>query len=211
MATAGKDPYRLLARFYDRLIDPLNAGVRRVALRLDPPNDDWDVLDIGCGTGAALADYATAGCSVSGIDTSPAMLARAAERLGPEADLRLGAGQQLPYSDASFDRVLATMMLHEVPSEHREALVREALRVVRDDGRVLVIDFRRGSLRGVKARLIKTLSWLIERVGGHYSGYRSFGREGGVPGLADRSGAVVDREKIVAGGNLAIYFLRSDA
>ncbi len=46
---------------------------------------------------------------------------------------------------------------------------------------------------------------VIERFSGHYSGYRSFKAVGGVPGLAEKAGLSVDREKIVAGGNVAIY------
>ncbi len=209
--TPARDPYRRLASVYDRLVDPLNAGVRRVALRIDEPEPSWSVLDVGCGTGATLAAYADAGCTISGIDPSPAMLARAAERLGPAADLRVGVGQELPYPDATFDRVVASMMLHEVAAEHREAVLREGLRVARETGLLVVVDFRKGDLRGMKARLIKALSWVIERVGGHYGGYRSFHRLGGLPAVARQAGADIVREKIVAGGNLAIYFLRSAA
>ena len=203
------DPYRLVARVYDRLVDPLNAGVRRVALRIDPPEGTWTVLDVGCGTGTGLAAYAAAGCAVAGLDASPAMLERAAARLGEDADLRLGDAAHLPYPDSSFDRVTLSMMLHEVPSEDRPAVLSEALRVTRARGRVMVIDFRHGSLRGWKGRAVKALSWTIERVGGHYAGYRSFAREGGLEAVAAAAGATLEREKIVAGGNLAVYLLTS--
>jgi len=49
------------------------------------------------------------------------------------------------------------------------------------------------------------VSWLIERVSGHYSGYLSFRAGGGVPGVLEAADLELDREKIVAGGNLAVY------
>ncbi len=97
------------------------------------------------------------------------------------------------------------MVLHEVPSGDREALVGEMTRVMRPDGHLLITDFRFGSLRGVKARLIKLVTRFIERVGGHWEGFNSFRGSGGFPGLASKTGITIDREKIVAGGNLAVY------
>ncbi len=51
------DPYRRIANVYDRLIEPMQAGVRRVALEVVPPQAEWQVLDVGCGTGTGLARY----------------------------------------------------------------------------------------------------------------------------------------------------------
>lgn len=209
-ATAtGKDPYRRAARFYDRLIDPLNRGVRGVALKMDPPSAAWSVLDVGCGTGTGLAPYKAAGCRIAGVDTSPSMLARAVERLGERADLQAADGRELPHRDRSFDRVLASMMLHEVPGESRVELLGEAARVLKADGRLLVTDFRFGSLRGARGPLVKATVWAVEAVGGHFGGFRSFRSQGGLRPLAESAGLDVEREKIVAGGNIAIYWLRA--
>ena len=54
-----------------------------------PTRPEWVVLDIGCGTGATLAEYEAVGCRGIGADPSPAMLGRARDRLGPEADGRV--------------------------------------------------------------------------------------------------------------------------
>lgn len=201
----GRDPYRMAARFYDTVVDPLNAGVRRVALRIDPPAPGWAVLDTGCGTGTALHEYAAAGCEIHGVDVSAAMLERARGRLGSDADLRLADATDLPYADDAFDRVVASMMLHEVPASSRPALLAELGRVVKPEGRIVITDFRFGSLRGMKGRSLRAATWVIERVGGHFAGYRSFREIGGLPALAPASGLEIEKEKIVAGGNLAIY------
>lgn len=201
----ARDPYRRIAGFYDRLIEPMQAGVRRVALEVVPPRRGWQVLDVGCGTGTGLAHYVAAGCSATGIDVSEAMLAKAAERLGDRAELHLSDGGALPFDSGRFDLVMTSMVLHEVPAKGRLALVEEMARVAGPHGRLLVIDFRFGSLRGWRGPAFRALSVVTERLSGHYSGYRSFKAGGGVPGLLGPAGLSVDREKIVAGGNVAIY------
>jgi ubiquinone/menaquinone biosynthesis C-methylase UbiE len=198
------DPYRHIAGFY-RLIEPLLAGGRRVALDVLPPQPEWKVLDVGCGTGTGLAPYVDAGCTGVGVDVSPAMLEEATARLGDRAELHLTDGDSLPFDDAHFDLVTASMVLHEVPADERTAMVSEMARVTKPAGRVLFIDFRFGSLPGWKGPTIRGLSTAIERFSGHYSGYRSFKAADGVPGSVGRAGLYIERERIVAEGNVAIY------
>lgn len=202
---SGRDAYRRSAGVYDRFIEPLQAGVRRVALDVVPPQPGWDVLDVGCGTGTGLAAYLEAGCDVAGVEVSQAMFERARDRLGDQADLQLTDGGPLPFGDGRFDLVATSMVLHEVPEDQRAALIGEMARVARDDGRLLITDFRFGPLRGWKGPTLKVVHEVIEGVSGHYSGFRSFRAAGGVPHLLDETGLEIEREKIIAGGNLAIY------
>ena len=65
------DAYAIQARLYDLVVEPLNGPLRAVAHRLCPTRPGWTVLDVGCGTGSALAEYAAAGCHVIGADTLP--------------------------------------------------------------------------------------------------------------------------------------------
>ena len=62
------------------------------------------VLEVGCGSGVFLRAAADRGASVFGLDASPALLELARARV-PEADLRVGDLQFLPYSDDSFNVV----------------------------------------------------------------------------------------------------------
>lgn len=205
------DPYRRLARLYDFVVEPMQTGVRRVALQVLPPSPSWRVLDVGCGTGTGMIPYLESGCSVSGVDVSEAMLEKAEERVGDRGDLRLGNGSTLPYPDGNFDLVTTSMVLHEVPEEARAAFVAEMARVARPDGRLMVTDFRFGSLRGWKGRVTRTVSAVIERFSGHYSGYLSFKAGGGVSAVVASVGLDVEHSKIVAGGNLAIWVIRPEA
>lgn len=204
---SAMDPYRRIAGFYDRLMEPMQAGVRRIALDVVPPQAEWLVLDVGCGTGTGVAQYVEAGASVIGVDVSAAMLEKAAARLGDRAELHLTDGDALPFDGGRFDLVTASTVLHEVPADARKAFIKEMARVTKPDGRLLLIDFRFGSLRGWRGPMFRGLSEVIERFSGHYSGYRSFKASGGVPDVASQAGLGIQREKIVAGGNLAIYVL----
>ncbi len=176
-----------------------------MALDVVPPQPQWQVLDVGCGTGTGMVQYVEAGCGVVGVDVSAAMLERATARLGDRAELHLTDGDTLPFDRGRFDLVTTSMVLHEVPADARAALVTEMARVAKPDGRLLLIDFRFGSLRGWKGPTLRALSAVIERFSGHYSGYRSFKASGGVPGVVSEAGLDIERQKIVAGGNVAIY------
>lgn len=62
------------------------------------------VLDIGCGAGAFLCLVAGRGARPAGIDASEALVDFARRRL-PDADVRVGEMEALPYADDSFDLV----------------------------------------------------------------------------------------------------------
>ncbi len=62
------------------------------------------LLDLACGAGLALELAALRGASCAGIDASPRLVAVARDR-SPEADLRVGDMNALPWDDATFDVV----------------------------------------------------------------------------------------------------------
>jgi SAM-dependent methyltransferase len=72
-------------------------AIRRVGLRAGD-----SVLEVGCGTGVFLRLASDEGAQVFGLDASEALLELARERV-PEADLRVGDMQFLPYDDDRFD------------------------------------------------------------------------------------------------------------
>lgn len=74
------------------------------AIRLVGLEPGRRVLEVGCGTGVFLRRAADLGADVFGIDASEALLGLARERV-PEADLRLGDMEALPFDDDSFDVV----------------------------------------------------------------------------------------------------------
>src|SRR5262245_5903966 len=116
-------------------------------LRLSRIAEGESVLDVGCGTGtlAILAKQRVgAAGSVSGIDPSPEMIARAtrkAQRRGADVAFQTATAQALPFPDGRFDLVLSTLMLHHLARSARAECLAEIRRVLVPGGRLLVVDF----------------------------------------------------------------------
>ncbi len=88
------------------------------------------LLDIGCGTGLSLNPFVDLGMSLTGIDPSPYMLDKAAERLGHRVDLHRGSAEDLPFEDNSFDTALLFFSLEF--SDRPAKAIEEACRVARE-------------------------------------------------------------------------------
>lgn len=204
------DPYRFIASRYDQLIEPLNAKLKNIALSLCPPRAGLAVLDVGCGTGTLLERYVDLGSRAFGIDPSSAMLEVARRRLGSRAELALGDARAMPFGEDSFDVVTFSMMLHELAPTMRNAVVREACRVLRADGRLLVIDYHHGPFGFPRGWLVKGFTFSVERIAGgeHFSGYRHFVTHGAIPGLARNHTLEIETHKIVGHGNFGVFLLR---
>ena len=207
-----EDPYKRFVRIYDRLFEPLNSGLRALGVRMFPPHEEMTVLDVGCGTGVHLERYQKAGCDVYGIDLSPSMLEVAHKRLGGGANLRMGDASNMPYPDKKFDLIIMSTVLHEMPRSVRSTVINESKRTLKGDGRILLIDFHPGPIRPLKGWLYKSIITLVEVSAGreHYQNYRDFLANKGLQGLISSHGLTVDKEKIVSGGNIALFLLRSE-
>jgi SAM-dependent methyltransferase len=93
------------------------------------------LLDVGCGSGELCALVALRGARVAGIDAAEGMIAIARRRL-PDADLRVGPMEALPWEDGTFDVVTAVNAL-QFAADYVDALA-EAARVVRPGGAVAI-------------------------------------------------------------------------
>jgi SAM-dependent methyltransferase len=92
-------------------------------------------LDAGCGAGLALQLSAARGCVVSGLDASPGLL-EVARRRTPQAQLRVGEIQELPYGNDTFDVVTAFNAIQYAVDP--AAATGELARVCRPGGRVAI-------------------------------------------------------------------------
>lgn len=89
------------------------------------------LLDVGCGSGEALAMARLRGAEVHGLDAAPRLVEIAAERM-PQADFRCGDMENLPYEDESFDAI--THINSIMYSDDPPRAIREARRVLTQDG-----------------------------------------------------------------------------
>ena len=132
---------------YDPLVKLLGGDTARGAL-LDQADlrATHRALDIGCGTGTLvkLIKRLHPGTDVVGLDPDPKALARGrrkAERAGLSIQFDQGFSDELPYPDASFDRVFSSFMFHHLRAEEREKTLREVRRVLRRGCSFHMVDF----------------------------------------------------------------------
>lgn len=155
--TTNFERYQRIARFYDVLDAPFERKRYRALRPLLFEDLNGALLDAGVGTGRNCAYYPP-DATVSGIDTSPAMLARAHERCPT-----LAAGGRLYRMDvtaldfpaASFDAAVASFLFCVLPDNLQLPALRELARVVKPGGLIRLLEYVRpsGRLRSFVTRL----------------------------------------------------------
>jgi|SRR6266852_3970168 len=158
-----KDDYRSVATYDERrYVGSANEYKRQVTSnaykKLIGPLTGKRILDVGCGTGRGLADFAGAATLAIGTDASQDMLTFAARKVTDKS--RVGFvrsyAQYLPFLDSYFDVVTALNFLHLFSLETQREMVSEMKRVVRPGG-VVVLEFD-NALHGIVLGLYKRWS-----------------------------------------------------
>lgn len=94
-------------------------------------------LDVGCGPGAALEHAARTGAEVAGVDPSPSMAGKAAGRV-PDADVKVGSAEDIPFPDDSFTVAINVVSFHHWAD--RQAGLIEIRRVLAPGGRLHIVE-----------------------------------------------------------------------
>jgi cytosine/adenosine deaminase-related metal-dependent hydrolase/ubiquinone/menaquinone biosynthesis C-methylase UbiE len=119
-----------LSRSYDTHINPLLLLEQRYVERMVPEMSGRDVCDLGCGSGRWLSYLAEKKPrSLTGIDTSAAMLRIAREKRIPGVELHQCGCEETPFPENSFDVILSSFVLSYIDDIERMAV--EANRIAR--------------------------------------------------------------------------------
>jgi ubiquinone/menaquinone biosynthesis C-methylase UbiE len=105
------------------------------------------VLEVGCGTGTDLLQFARGGALVTGVDLTPGSIEIARRRFevyGLAGQFAIGDAEDLAFPDESFDAVYTFGVLHHTPDTERA--ISEVGRVLRRGGRAIVMIYHRASL-----------------------------------------------------------------
>lgn len=130
--------YRTWAPIYDFVMRPVYGAARRRAIELINLQVGEKILIPGVGTGLDIPLLPT-GVQVTGIDLTPAMLAKARAKSNDKGMIfAVMNAQSLQFPDDTFDAVILNLILSVVPDG--AAAFAEAWRVLRPGGRIVIFD-----------------------------------------------------------------------
>lgn len=206
------DPYWNVARCYSLCLDPIIIKWKKKGMVLWPPRKGMRVLDVGCGTGAHLNLYQGAACDVFGIEISSGMIAASRQKYKERLNLCRADAARIPFRNQAFDLVLLSMMIHEISPQIRSPVLAEAKRVLKDSGRVLIIDYHCSQVKNFRSRLLRGIIALVEMSAGseHFNNYRNFIKNEGVFPLLKTQRLALKRHATAAQGNIGLYVLQKE-
>jgi SAM-dependent methyltransferase len=116
-------------------VTPMNLDTAlryRAVIDLLDYRPDMSIVEVGSGSGGIteFLDH-----PVTGVDKA---FDRTAERRGDRLTPVIGSAESLPFADGEFDAGVSVEMLEHIEPQHREAAIRELVRVVRPGGRVIM-------------------------------------------------------------------------
>lgn len=113
------------------------------------------VLEVGCGVGSDLIEFAKQGAVITGMDLSPKSIELAGKRLELykcAGNVFQGDAERIPFKDDTFDMVVSIGVLHHTPDIERA--IGEIHRVLKEDGEIRIMLYHRASLVGLQMWLL---------------------------------------------------------
>lgn len=104
------------------------------------------VLDVGCGNGYVLSNYAKEGADVYGVDITEKgieLCHKRFELLNLKGNFQVANAEELPFADETFDCVCSMGVLHHVPNTKKA--VQEIQRVLKKNGKLIVMFYYKDS------------------------------------------------------------------
>jgi SAM-dependent methyltransferase len=105
------------------------------------------LLEVGCGMGTDLLQFARGGARCTGIDLTPRSIEITRHRFklyGADGDFMISDGERLPFRSECFDVVYSNGVLHHTPDT--AGSIREVHRVLRPGGVAKIMLYHRNSL-----------------------------------------------------------------
>ncbi len=140
--------FEFLTRFYDPLVyyTTRESEFKSALVKQAKLADGQHVLDLACGTGtlAVTIKKRYPRISVCAFDADQEILQmarRKAENARADINFECGFSHQLPFADATFDRVFSTLSFHHLTLERKHQTLQEIRRVLKPKGEFHLADF----------------------------------------------------------------------
>lgn len=141
--------YKIMAGFYD-LLDVIyfrnyENSPRKAVLESVDHRDSVLDLCTGTATGAIRIARALPETKIAGIDISKNMLRQGKQKIRKKhiSNIKLYVmdATNVKFKDKTFDKVLISLVLHELDETLAEKILKEAVRVLKDDGKIIVTEW----------------------------------------------------------------------
>jgi trans-aconitate methyltransferase len=116
------------------------------------PRTGEHILDLGCGDGQLTARLGETGAILTGVDSSPEMVAAARAR---HVNAEQASAESLPFPNESFDAVFSNAVLHWVKDHNK--MLSEVHRVLKPEGRFVAEFGGHGNIAAIRTAFIAVL------------------------------------------------------
>lgn len=204
--------YDFIASFYDIIFGPFLKHIREQVVEITHLEEHNSVLEVASGTGQQAMIFTRRGTTVTGLDISDAMLKIARQKIinhKGSINFIQGDATNLKFEDNKFDLSTITLALHEMDPPVRTQVVDEMIRVTKDDGRIVIVDYTTPRSNSITSSIYRVVVKIIERIAGgeHYKNYRDFMKKGGLYGLIKKHNLQIQEERIAYGDNIVVLKL----
>jgi ubiquinone/menaquinone biosynthesis C-methylase UbiE len=189
---------------YDLLVGPLVYAFHRSAYKTANPKSGLKVLEVGCGTSLQLKRYAGHASHLVGIDLDLSMVKRSGKNLKSKGTAMVADGSAMPFPDDSFDLVLMSFVIHEMPSELRLPVLKDIKRVLKPEGRLILTDYCPQNVKGITGNIFWQGIKLIEKMAGktHNGHFKDYCMANGMEPLIEKTGFIISKRNTAGFGDI---------
>lgn len=189
---------------YETLVDPHLRDLRKFTPEFSGMKAGDKVIDVCCGTGAQVLEYASHGIIATGIDINPSMLKIATRnkmrQKAVDVSFQLADATKLPFANGYFDYASISLGLHDKEKPARYKTITEMKRVVKQNGALILIDFQVTlpmNIWGMSVRVIEFLAgW------SNYRCYKDYLANGGLEDILKNNSLREERRTNLKSGLL---------
>ena len=179
--------------FYDKFIAPNQDGTFRIMQAM--MDKDSTIVDVGCGTGRFVFQAGKRFSSVVGVDLSSRNIKLANQLLEkieqPNISFIHANAEELKnHLDRKFDYSTISYVIHEMPIDIRLKIL-ETLKAISNE--IIIGDYyvpQPRNKRGISNKIAEILAGRD-----HFNNFKSFVKNGGLPGLVEDAGMTIVQQK----------------